>query len=302
MHPALRAIGPVGLWTSGIDLRPPAASADTAAEVEALGYGALWLSEGLVRDPFLEVLTLLNATRSLVVGTGIAIIWGRHPRHVRSLTRALDHHHPGRFVLGLGTSHAAVVEGGLGLRHDRPLTALRDHLDRLDAPDPILDLAGIGQREPESTPRVLAALGPKALDLARTHADGAFSYLVTPEHTAQARAALGPDKVLIVEQAVVVGTDTTEARNRAHAHVSAYLNGKPYQANLRRLGYDDRDFANGASDRLVDALVAIGLEQAADRVTAHLAAGANHVCLQALPATPTDQPIDQWRTLAALTE
>ncbi|WP_232376281.1 TIGR03620 family F420-dependent LLM class oxidoreductase [Amycolatopsis aidingensis] len=300
-YSALASIGTVGLWAGGLDLRPPAESAEAAAEVESLGYGALWLSEGLLRDPFMESFTLLNATRSLVVGTGIAVIWGRHPRHLRSMTRALDDSHRGRFVLGLGTSHAAVVEGGLGLRYERPLSALREHLDRLDAPDPILELAGIERHEPGSVPRLLAALGPKALGLARDHAAGAFSYLVTPEHTAQARSILGPDRVLVVEQAVVVGARSADARARAREHVSAYLNGKPYQASLRRLGFDEADLAEGGSDRLVESLVAIGEDQVLARVAAHLAAGANQVCLQALPATRTDLPVDQWRTLAPLT-
>ncbi|WP_037335670.1 TIGR03620 family F420-dependent LLM class oxidoreductase [Saccharomonospora piscinae] len=300
MHLALNPPGTVGLWTNGIDLRSPAESADAAAEIESLGYRALWLSEGLVRDPFIEAFTLLSATRSLVVGTGIAVIWGRHPRHIRSMTRALDDSHHNRFVLGLGASHAAVVEGGLGIRYERPLSALREHVQELDAPDPILTLAAITRQEAKPVPRLLAALGPKALGLARDHAAGAFSYLVTPEHTARARSILGPDRVLVVEQAVVVGTDTADARARARGHVSAYLNGRPYQANLRRLGFAEADFAEGGSDRLVESLVAIGESQVADRVDAHFTAGASHVCLQALPARPADLPVDQWRTLAPL--
>ncbi|GGV29045.1 LLM class F420-dependent oxidoreductase [Actinomadura cremea] len=301
MESTLSSIGTVGLWAPGMDLRPPAASAEAAAEIEALGYGALWLSEGLVRDPFMEAAALLGATRSLVVGTGIAVIWGRHPRVIRSQTRALLDAHPGRFVLGLGTSHARMVEGVLGLRYERPLTALREHLDRLDEADPVLRLAGIGGGPAPQAPRVLAALGPRALDLARDRSAGAFSYLVTPEHTAEARAALGPDRVLIVEQAVVTGVGTDEARDRARAHIVGYLPGAPYRANWRRLGFGDDDFADGGSDRLVDALVAIGEQEIATRVNAHLAAGADHVCLQALPAEQATLPLDQWRSLAHLT-
>ncbi|MCL3997783.1 TIGR03620 family F420-dependent LLM class oxidoreductase [Streptomyces lavenduligriseus] len=300
MESALPSIGTVGLWVPGMDLRPPAESARAAAEVEALGYGALWLSEGLVRDPFMEAATLLGATRSLVVGTGIAVIWGRHPRVIRSQARALLDAHPGRFVLGLGTSHARMVEGVLGLRYERPLTALREHLDRLDEPDPVLRLAGIADGPAPRAPRVLAALGPRALELARDRSAGAFSYLVTPEHTADARAVLGPDRVLIVEQAVVTGLRTDEARDRARAHIAGYLPAAPYRASWRRLGFEDADFADGGSDRLVDALVAIGEQEIAQRVHAHLAAGADHVCLQALPVDPAALPLDQWRGLAHL--
>lgn len=301
MESALPSIGAVGLWVPGMDRRPPAASAEAAAEVEALGYGAVWLSEGLVRDPFMEAATLLGATRSLVVGTGIAVIWGRHPRTVRLQSRALLDAHPGRFVLGLGTSHARLVEGVLGLRYERPLTALREHLDGLDAPDPIRALAGIDGAEPPPAPRLLAALGPRALALARDRAAGAFSYLVTPEHTAQARAAIGPDRTLVVEQAVVVAADPTEARARARQHIAGYLPAAPYRASWQRLGFTEADFADGGSDRLVDALVAIGEEEAARRVAAHRAAGADHVCLQALPTDPAALPLDQWRALAHLT-
>ncbi|MFE6776587.1 TIGR03620 family F420-dependent LLM class oxidoreductase [Streptomyces sp. NPDC057702] len=301
---ALPPLGAVGLWVPGVDLRPPAASAEAAVEIEELGYGALWLSEGLVRDPFMEVATLLGATRSLVVGTGIAVIWGRHPRTVRAQARALLDAHPGRFVLGLGTSHARLVEGVLGLRYERPLTALREHLDRLDEVDPVLALAGLDDgfaAEAPRAPRLLAALGPRAVELARDRSAGAFSYLVTPEHTARARAVLGPGPALVVEQAVVVGLPADVARDRARQHVAGYLPAAPYRASWRRLGFTEADFADGGSDRLVDALVAIGEDVAAERVGAHLAAGADHVCLQALPASTPELPLDQWRVLAPLT-
>ncbi|WP_086818516.1 TIGR03620 family F420-dependent LLM class oxidoreductase [Allokutzneria sp. NRRL B-24872] len=292
-------IGTLGLWVPGIDLRPPAESAALAAEIESLGYGALWLSEGLVRDPFLEAATLLNATSTLVVGTGIAVIWGRHPRSVRAQTRALTDAHPNRFVLGLGTSHRLVVEDVLGLRYERPLAEMRSHLDRLDEPDPLIDLIGL-EHSSATAPRVLAALGPKAIALARDRSDGAFSYLVTPEHTAEARAILGPDSTLIVEQAVVAGVAEDEARSRARGHIASYLAAKPYRESWQRLGFTDADFADGGSDRLVDALVALGDSAITERVAAHLAAGADHVCLQALPAGLTTAPVDQWRHLAGL--
>ncbi|PPK70435.1 TIGR03620 family F420-dependent LLM class oxidoreductase [Actinokineospora auranticolor] len=293
----LPSLGRVGVWVAGIDLRPVSESAAAAAELEGLGFSALWLSEGLLRDPFLESANLLRATESLVVGTGIAVIWGRHPRLVRNQVRSLTESHPDRFVLGLGSSHARVVEGALGLRYSRPLTALREHLDGLDEPDPILPLVGLPETRPRA-PRVLAALGPKALALARDRADGAITYFVTPEHTAQAREILGPDRRLVVEQAVVVGVP--DAAERARTHVGTYLATAPYHDSLRRLGFTDADLADGGSARLVDAIVATSGSAVADRVDAHLRAGADQVCLQALPADPRTLPLDQWRELAEL--
>ncbi|HYH32657.1 MAG TPA: TIGR03620 family F420-dependent LLM class oxidoreductase [Pseudonocardia sp.] len=302
MDATLPALGPVGLWVPGLDLTPVADATAAAVEAEELGFGALWLSEGLVRDPFVVAAGLLHATHSLVVGTGIAIIWGRHPRMVRAMSRGLHDAHPDRFVLGLGTSHADVVEGVLGLRFARPLTALRAHLDGIDAPDPVLGLVAGVHDDGGGTPRLLAALGPRALELARDRAAGAFSYLVTPAHTARARALLGDGPALVVEQGVVVGVPEPEARDRARRHVAGYLAGGPYRASLRRLGFGDGDLADGGSDALVDALVAVGEEQVAERVTAHLRAGADHVCLQALPAGTGTIPTDQWRRLAPILE
>ncbi|GAA3041259.1 TIGR03620 family F420-dependent LLM class oxidoreductase [Actinokineospora globicatena] len=297
MHIALPRIG---LWVAGIDLLPTAETADLAAEAESLGYGALWLSEGLVRDPFMQAATLLNATKSLVLGTGIAVIWGRHPRNIRMQTRALLDAHPGRFVLGLGTSHARVVEDVLGLTYERPLATLRAHLDRLDEPDPILALANVTSDAPVA-PRVLAALGPKALALARDRAAGAFTYLTTPEHTAQARAILGPDRALIVEQSVIAATLPDEAKTLARQHIASYLAAAPYRATWQRLGFTDHDLADGGSDRLVTTLVAIGEDEIARRVHAHLEAGADHVCLQALSPNLGTAPLNQWRALALRT-
>ncbi|MEU5695880.1 TIGR03620 family F420-dependent LLM class oxidoreductase [Actinosynnema sp. NPDC020468] len=291
----LPPLGRVGLWASALDLLPVARTTELAAEAEELGFGSLWLSEGLVRDPFVQSALLLGATRRLAVGIGVAVIHGRHPRRTRGLARAVADAHPDRFALGLGVSHPLVVENVLNLRYERPLAALREYLADLDAPDPLLDLVGLPTDQPH-TPRVLAALGPRALRLARDHADGAITYLVTPEHTARARELLGPDRTLVVEQAVVVDPGTERPRD----HVAQYLRIEPYRVNWRRLGFGDDDVADGASDRLVHALVAVGEEEIAARVRAHFDAGADHVCLQALPADFTTPAVDQWRRLAAV--
>ncbi|MGW0806437.1 TIGR03620 family F420-dependent LLM class oxidoreductase [Nonomuraea sp. NPDC002799] len=288
----------IGLWAGGFDLSSPSESAELAAELEELGLGAFWLSEGLVRDPFVDATRLLAATRSLVVGTGIAVIFGRHAHWMRNSARAVLDAYPDRFVFGLGTSNPRVVEDVLGLDYRRPLATLRAYLGDLDAPDGLRAILGLP--DDGRLPRVLAALGPRALDLARDGADGAITYLVPPEHTARARAALGPERTLIVEQAVVVGAGPDDARSRARAHLAGYLPLPTYRASWRLLGFTDADFAAGGSDRLVDAMVATGEEQVADRIAAHLAAGADHVCLQALPAQPFTIPGRQWRTLSAM--
>ncbi|MGV9770653.1 TIGR03620 family F420-dependent LLM class oxidoreductase [Streptosporangium sp. NPDC003464] len=288
----------VGLWATGLDLSSPGESADLVAELEELGLGAFWLSEGLVHDPFVDATRLLAATRSMVIGTGIAVIYGRHAHWMRNSARAVLDTHPDRFVFGLGTSNPRVVEEVLGLDFRRPIATLRAYLDDLDAPDGLRSMLGLP--DADRLPRLLAALGPRAMDLARDRADGAITYLVPPEHTVQARAALGPDRTLVVEQAVVVGASQDDARSRARAHVAGYLGLPTYRASWQRLGFTDADFDGGGSDRLIDAMVATGEDQVADRIAAHLAAGADHVCLQALPAQPFALPGPQWRTLSAL--
>ena len=192
-----------------------------------------------------------------------------------------------------------MVEDVIRLSYKRPLATLRAYLGDLDAPDGLRSLLGLPD-DGGRLPRVLAALGPRALDLARDRADGAITYLVPPEHTVRARAALGPDRALVVEQAVVVGTDQEDARSRARAHIAGYLPLPTYRASWQLLGFTDADFDNGGSDRLVDAMVAMGEEQMADRIAAHLAAGADHVCLQALPEQPFTIPDQQWRMLSAI--
>ncbi|MBF6346492.1 TIGR03620 family F420-dependent LLM class oxidoreductase [Nocardia cyriacigeorgica] len=287
-----------GIWVNGLDLQPPPVAKGLAAELEDLGLGAIWLSEGLAHDPFVTAAGLLAATRGLVVGTGIAVTYGRHPHWMRASARAVLDAYPDRFVFGAGTSNPRVVEGVLGLEYRTPLAALRSYLDDLDAPDTLR--AQLGLPDSGRLPRILAALGPRALELARDRADGAITYLTTPEHTAQARAVLGPDRTLVVEQAVVVGADDADARTRARAHVGAYLSNPGYRASWQRLGFTDADLAAPGSDRLVDALVAIGEDGVGRRIAAHLSAGADHVCLQALPAEPFTIPVQQWKLLAAI--
>jgi probable F420-dependent oxidoreductase len=196
--------------------------------------------------------------------------------------------YPGRFLLGVGVSHAPMVDGS-GQRYERPLAHMAGYLDGMDAADaPATDVP---------VPRLLAALRPRMLELARDRADGAHSYFVPPAHTASARTALGPGKLLIPEQAVVVTSDPTEARRVARTHMVRYLQLPNYVNNLRHLGYTDEDVAGEGSDRLVDAIVAWGgAEDIATRVREHLDAGADHVVLQ--PLGDLDRALQQLETLA----
>ncbi|HEY6889741.1 MAG TPA: TIGR03620 family F420-dependent LLM class oxidoreductase, partial [Solirubrobacter sp.] len=246
--------GRVGVWSRELRFCPDRGAAhDAAAELEQLGYAALWIPD-VGGDVFGACEELLAATRTIPLLTGILNIWMHDAAEVAARSTALGE----RFTLGLGASHEAVI----GERYARPLSAMRAYLDQLDA-------LGGGER-------LLAALGPRMLELSRTRAAGAHPYLVPVEHTRRAREILGPDRALAVEQGVVLADDRAAAR----AHVAAYLELPNYVANLRRLGYGDADFADGGSDALVDALVAWGDEDAiAERVRGQLDAGADHVCI-----------------------
>jgi probable F420-dependent oxidoreductase len=271
-------LGRVGVWSRGLRYNADRAAAHAAvAELEALGYGAAWLPD-TGGDVLGDVAAVLAATSSIAVATGILNIWMHEPAYVARGCAALHRDHPGRFVLGLGASHGPVV----GERYGRPLTKMRDYLDALDATDPPV----------AAERRVLAALGPRMLDLARDRAGGAHPYLVTPEHTRRAREILGPDRALAVEQSVDLGGGL----ERARAFVADYLRLPNYVSNLERLGYGEDDLRG--SDRLARDLVAFGDEQAiATRVREHFDAGADHVCIQVIHAGD-GFALDHWRRLA----
>jgi len=286
-------LGPVGLWAFQLDLVPAARSQDYAAEIEAFGYGALWMPESVGREAFVSSGLMLAGTERLVVATGIASIWCRDAMTMNAAHRTLSEAYPGRFLLGMGVSHQPAVEGFHGGQYEKPFSKMQSYLDAMDG---ALFMAA----QPADPPRrVLAALGPRMLRLAAERADGAHPYLVTPEHTALARDALGEGPLLAVEQAAVLETDPVVAREIARGHLSIYLGLPNYANNWRRLGFTDDDIAAGGSDRLVDALVVWGDEATiAERVRAHHDAGADHVCVQVLPADATSVPIDGWARLA----
>ena len=287
-----RLRGTVGVWTMTLEYLEIAASREVAAELDGLGYAALWVPEAWGREALTHATLLLSATSRLVVATGIANIWARDPVAAANAARTLSAAFDDRFVLGLGVSHRPLVERLRGHEYRAPLAAMRAYLAAMDAAPMV---SAEGRRR---YPRVLAALGPRMLALAATAADGAHPYLVTPEHTAVARAALGSG-FLGVEQAVVLGRGREEFLARAHAHLEIYTGLENYRDSWRRLGFSDEDFVRGGSTRLCEALVVHGDEDAVlTRVREHRDAGADHVCLQVLGADVTSAPLAEWRRLA----
>jgi probable F420-dependent oxidoreductase len=287
-------LGPVGIWTAQFDYQPAVKLREAAAEVERLGFGAIWFPESVGRESFTHAGLLLSATTRMTIATGIANIYARDPVTAVAAHNTLAEAYPGRFVLGLGVSHIPLVEQLRGHSYGKPIASMRAYLDAMDR-------APYRAAAPGVAPvRILAALGPQMLRLSGERAGGAHTYFVPPEHTAKAREILGSDRILAVEQAAVFETDPGKAREIARAHTSRYLALPNYVNNLRRLGFDDADLANAGSDRLVDAIVAWGdLTTICARVRQHHSAGATHVCVQVLPADPQALPMNEWRELAS---
>ena len=272
-------------------------TAPPARAIEQLGFSALWFGEAPGgKEAFSRAATLLAATETLVVATGIASIWGRDPLNTASAIRTVGEAFPGRFVAGLGISHPPAV-AERGAQYGAPLRAMADHLDRMHA---------VEHRSPppdEPVPVLLGALRPGMLELARDRADGAHPYFVPVEHTRRARQILGPERLLAPELAVVLESDPIEARRLARLHTgSFYLTAPSYVANLRWLGFEDDDVAGDGSDALVDAVVAWGDEATiVARIREHLDAGADHVCLQPVTRVRPLQDGPDHEALALLT-
>jgi probable F420-dependent oxidoreductase len=287
------AIPTFGLWTGQLDAVGTSEAKDLAGEIESLGFGVLWLPEVAGRDVFVHLTHLLSATNTLIGATGIANIWGRDAVAMAGAVKALTEAFPERMLLGLGVSHSNLVQDLRGHQYERPLQAMRSYLEAMDK-------APYSAERP-TTPvrRVLAALGPKMLKLAADTTDGAHPYLVPPEHTASAREELGAEPLLCPEQMYLLETDPGRAREVARKGLGVYLAQPNYRNSLLRLGYSEDDFADGGSDHLVDTLVAWGtVDDVVARVQAHLDAGADHVCVQALTAERRQVPLDQWREVA----
>src|SRR5450631_448744 len=289
---ALRA-SRVGVWTGALDAVTPAQASEYAAGIEALGFGSLWFPEAVGREAFTAAGLLLAATERLVVGTGIANVYGRDAVTGNAAGRTLQGAYPGRLVVGWGVSHGPIVEGMRGHSYGKPLTTMRDYLEGIDGAP--FFAAGEGL----APPRVLAALRPKMLELSASMADGAHTYLVGPEHTLRAREILGDGPTLCVEQAVVLTEDRKEFSRRAHRHLEIYTGLPNYRASWETQGFVEEDFLPGGSERLKEAMVAWGdAREIADRVRAQLDAGADHVLIQALGASASEVPDEEWRELA----
>jgi probable F420-dependent oxidoreductase len=287
-------LGRVGLWTGVLDAVPSAEAQKIASRIEELGFSTLWIPETIGRDPFVTATLLLSATSNLRVATGIANIYARDAVTMANTQRSLEEAFPGRFLLGLGVSHEHLVDRVRHHDYSKPYSQMVKYLDDMDA---ALFMA-VGPQERPAT--VLAALGPKMLRLSAERADGAHPYFVPVEHTAQAREILGPDAILAPEQMVVLDTDRTRALDIARKGMAVYLRAPNYVNNLKRLGFTDDDVADGGSERLVDAIVAIGdAATVAQRVEDHFAAGASHVSVQVLQENFTDVPDGAWTDLAA---
>jgi probable F420-dependent oxidoreductase len=276
-----------GIWSAHLRFGDPGEVSEAAAELEELGYTALWIPDA-GGDVFGAVERLLQATRSAVAATGVLNLWMHSPEETADAHDRLTRTHGDRFLVGIGVSNAALVdaitEPG---RFRKPLAAAAAFLDALDsAPTPL--------------PRdatVLAAISPKMLEIARIRTAGVHPFNVTPEHTALTRQALGPSALLMPEQMVIVTTDPDRAHAISRETLSYYLPFSNYTNNLRRIGFGDEDFADGGSNRLIDALVAWGSpDDIAARVREHRDAGANHVCVQVL-GDPSHLR-DEWRALA----
>lgn len=278
----------VGVWGSQLRYGDQAEAADAAAELEELGYSALWIPD--VGGPvFDSVQNLLTSTTRTVIATGILNLWMHTPADVASSYASLTADHGDRFLLGVGVSHAPLIDSKEPGRYRKPLAATRSFLDGLDDAE---------QPVPVDR-RVLAALGPKMLELAATRAAGAHPYLVTPEHTAGARETMGAGPLLLPEQTVMLCENRDTARPIGTKWLRSYLAMPNYANNLLRLGFTPDDLAS-VSDRLFDAIIAWGDEDAIlRRVAEHQQAGADHVCIQALEADPSAFPREQWRRLAA---
>lgn len=278
------SVGRYGVWSARLRSEDPSGGAERAqavAELEQLGYGALWLGGNTAAR---DAAPLIEATSRIVVGTSIQSIWEHEASSAAASFAELEVSHPGRFVLGLGVSHGPRVEG-----YSRPYSTMVGYLDDLDK-------AGM-----RAGHRLLAALGPKMLELSRDRAAGAIPYLVTPEHTAQARERLGEGPLLAPEFKVVLDSDPARARATARAYLAMYLQLPNYTKNFLNLGFTEADVTGGGSDRLIDAVFAWGDESTIRaRIDAFHAAGADHVALQLVQDDMTSLPREGWRRLASL--
>lgn len=284
-RPLIGFRSPIGVWWNA-DHWPTPAAQEVARDIEALGFGSLFFPEGIGKESLTQAGALLAATDQMVVGTGIASIHARPATTAEAGARTLSALHPQRFVLGLGVSHAPLVESRFGASGRRPLATMTTYLQ---------DMAAVAKFVEEAVgrpTRILAALGPKMIELSGIAADGAMPYLVTPDQTRNTRRVLGQDKWIVTEQAVAIGGSEDDQWARARAHLAFYLGLANYRNSWSRQGFSEADLnQDGGSDQMVRAMVGLGTaKEAAASLTAQLDAGADHVVIQVLGSGRTDDP------------
>jgi len=285
--------GKLGVWYF-LDGLPAPEAAKTAKRIEELGYGTLWIPETVGRHPLVHASWLLANTDKLNIATGIANIYHREPGVALAAQMTLAEQSDDRFLLGMGVSHKPLVEGVRGLEYGPPVATMRKYLEGMaSAPYNAF-------KPPAAPPTVIAALGPKMLELAAEKCAGAHPYFTSPEHTAMARKILGPDKWLCVEQKVILETDPAKARELARPVAQIYTGLPNYRNNWLRMGLEESDFENGGSDKFIDTTFAWGdVDKIKARIQEHFDAGASHVCIQ--PVNPNGQFGDlHWEALEAL--
>lgn len=293
---AVAAVGRLGVWTNRFDRVSADAVRAAAAELDDLGYGAIWFGENTGREAVAQAGLLLAATERIVVASGVQNIRARDPLATIAGQHTLSEAHPGRFLLGIGVGLTTPDEYRRGQHTDSPVAMMADYLDAMGE-------LGQGYRavRPDTTALVVGALGPHMSALAARRADGVLTSLAPPEHTAETRRVLGPAALVAVEQAVVLDDDPATARPVARAHVARLLRLPQFADHLRRLGTPEEQLADGGSDELLDTLVAWG---DVDAVAAHLRrqqeAGADHIALNVLGGDPDTVPMEAWQRLAGL--
>ena len=288
-------LGRIGLWTADFDLQPMAKAQEAIAQVEEMGYGAVWVPEAVIREPFASTALLLSATKKMVLATGIASLHARTAQTMQAGWKTLTEAFPDRFLLGIGVSHAPMVQGVHKGNYDKPYSTMVEYLHAMDN--------GIffGAAPTTAPQRVLAALGPKMLKLAAERGAGAHPYFTPVEHTAFARETMGANALLAPELAVVLETDAAKAREIARKYMTTYTRLPNYTNNLKRFGFTEDEITK-QEDRLVDAIVAWGsLDTVVAAVKGHLDAGADHVCIQVLTEKTGTLPMREWQELADAT-
>jgi probable F420-dependent oxidoreductase len=281
-------LGQIGIWTRDLRSGEESARREVAAQLEELGFGTLWFPGGAESDSLACAGIVLDATSSVTVATGITNIWTEEPTGVAAAHAELARTRGRRFLLGLGIGHRPSIENIQPGLYDKPFSAMVEYLDALDAaPEP-----------PPRDERVIAAIGPRMLQLCRERSAGTHPYLTTPDHTRAAREAVGPERIVAPEQGVVLESDPGRARELARSFLERYLVLPNYFKNWLRYGYTEDDLRDGGSDRLIDGLIAWGSDEAvATRVREHLDAGADHVCIQVIH-DGDGPPIEGWRRIA----